>query len=114
MNESGMCGVATEDALCLWQETLGVGSGKHETVVDRLRSSYRSVRERAAVLAARIAVDLPDFTVHDVRHLYAVWDLADKLRGERRFNPLEGYVFGVALLIHDLGMGSESRRCSQC
>lgn len=105
MNEPGMRGVAPEEALRLWQETLGVGSGKDEAVVERLRSSYRSVRERAALLAERIAVDLPGFTVHDMRHLHAVWDLADKLRGERRFNPLEVYVFGVALLIHDLGMG---------
>jgi hypothetical protein len=74
-------------------------------VVERLRSSYRSVRERAGSLAQLIAADLPDFTVHDERHLVAVCELADLLRGHLRLNPLEGYVFGVAILLHDLAMG---------
>src|SRR3954468_22629551 len=95
--------MATEERLPLWQHTLGVDE-PHGEHVQRLRTSYRLARGRATVLAAKIAVDLPDFTVHDERHLQALWEIADQLVGNEDTNPLEGYVLGIALLIHDLGM----------
>jgi len=50
------------------------------------------------------------YTLHTVEdHCDALWELADELVGEdSEFNPLEGYVFGLAVLAHDLGMASLS------
>jgi hypothetical protein len=96
--------MSDEENLSIWQESLGLDEGPHAHLAERLRTSYRAVRVRAQVLNQRIAQDLPDFTVHDMRHVLGVWRLADQLKGDRQLNPLEGYVLGVAILIHDLGM----------
>lgn len=73
--------------------------------VERLRAAYIRFRERAAGLARQIEQDLPDFTVHDVTHLDALWSLADLIAGpEVSLNPAEGFVLGGAILLHDLGM----------
>ncbi len=72
---------------------------------ERLRASYEQMRERATVLAAEIARDLPDFTAHDIEHLDALWDLAAQIAGDGfSLTPAEAYIFGGAVLLHDLGM----------
>jgi hypothetical protein len=72
---------------------------------ERLRSGLLRMRENAALLAGEIARDLPNFTVHDITHLDALWSLADLIGGPGlTFNAAEGFVFGAAVLIHDLGM----------
>lgn len=95
--------MAAEENLGLWQATLGTLES-HTPLVIQLQASYRSARRKAVTLASRIAADLPDFTVHDERHLEALWQIANQLEDGSGLNPLEGYVFGMALLIHDLGM----------
>ena len=46
-----------------------------------------------------------DFPVHDVS-FDALWGLADRIAGRRRRSPDRGFVFGAAVLVHDLGMAS--------
>jgi hypothetical protein len=43
------------------------------------RTQYLSIRERAAQLVSRIAVDLPGMTVHDISHLDAQLDTASSV-----------------------------------
>jgi histidine kinase/DNA gyrase B/HSP90-like ATPase len=75
----------------------------------RLRASYLSFKERANLLAGEINRDFPDFTVHDGSHLDALWELADTVAGPRAsLNPLDAYVLGGAILIHDLGLALAS------
>lgn len=63
------------------------------------------LRGRAADLAKQIERDLPEFTVHDVSHLDALWELADLIAGPKfTITPAEGFVIGAAFLIHDLGL----------
>jgi hypothetical protein len=92
----------------LWRKTLG-SMQSHDTDGgnrEHLRSAYRLFRERAAMLAGEIALDLPDFTVHDVTHLDALWDVADLVAGpDYPLTPAEAFVLGGCFLIHDLGMG---------
>lgn len=58
------------------------------------------------MLAAEIARDLPDYTVHDVTHLDALWQMADIIAGpDYELTPTEAFVLGGAFLIHDLGNG---------
>ena len=46
-----------------------------------------------------------DYTVHDLSHLDALWEMADLIVGTNFIlNPAEAFVFGVAVLLHDAGM----------
>nr|WP_319564593.1 hypothetical protein [uncultured Rhodoferax sp.] len=92
----------------LWQKTLFPHSTSDAESVnrDRLCAAYKSFRERARILGGEIAIDLPEFTVHDVTHLDALWEFADIVVGpDLLLTPAEAFVLGGAFLIHDLGMG---------
>ena len=92
----------------LWQITLALqGHDDSEDITrERLRTTYLRFRDRAELLAGEIARDLPDYTVHDVTHLDALWELADLIAGsDFPLTPTEAFVLGGAFLIHDLGMG---------
>ncbi len=69
------------------------------------RTQYLSIRERAAQLVSRIAVDLPGMTVHDISHLDALWDTASAVaEGAVNVNPAEAFVLGASILLHDSAM----------
>lgn len=91
-----------------WKKTLGV-EGKEKDVqvhIDTLRNSYISIRKKAEYLASEIVRYMPEYTVHDITHIDALWEATDLiLPFDYEINPVEGYVLGVAFLFHDLGMG---------
>jgi Histidine kinase-, DNA gyrase B-, and HSP90-like ATPase len=90
----------------LWQSTLAARDDEHEHARERLRVAYEELRERASSLAGEIASSLPDFTIHDISHADALWDVADRIAGpEFRFTPVEAFVLGATFLVHDLGLG---------
>src|SRR5579862_6210090 len=69
------------------------------------RLHLEEMRERAKVLVTRIARDIPEYTVHDVTHLDALWETASLITPtELDLNPPEAFVFGAAVLLHDAGM----------
>ena len=71
----------------------------------RLREAFMGFRERAKSLAAEIPRDLPDFTVHDISHLDALWETADLIAGQQvSLTPPEAFLLGGSILLHDLGM----------
>ena len=91
----------------LWQKAFG-GEETSQTV-SRLVSSLRTTRDNAAKLTSRIAGSLPGLTIHDVSHLDALWEIANTVVGEDfPLNPLEGYVFGAAVLLHDAALCFEA------
>ncbi|NQT11485.1 MAG: ATP-binding protein [Planctomycetes bacterium] len=101
----------TVTATRIWQTTLGSDpkEDSHADAREKLRASFVSFRERAALLAAEIHRDLPEFTVHDVTHLDALWEIADIVGGpELSLSPPEAFVLGGAFLLHDLGMSLAS------
>jgi hypothetical protein len=52
-----------------------------------------------------IATDLPGLTLHDERHFEALWRRADQIAGcQYHLNPLELFVFGGSILLHDAGL----------
>ena len=72
---------------------------------DYFRTQYLSIRERAAQLVSRIATDMPGLTVHDISHLDALWDTASSVaEGAVNVNPVEAFVLGVSILLHDAAM----------
>ena len=69
------------------------------------RDRYLSMREKAGILVSRIAVDMPELTVHDLTHLDALWETASIVaEGAITLNPPEAFVFGAAVLLHDAAM----------
>ena len=69
------------------------------------QTQYRAVREKAKLLVSRISADLPDYTVHDISHLDALWETASLVaEGAVEVNPAEAFVLGVSFLLHDAGM----------
>ncbi len=95
------------DKTTLWQQALATKiDDPHSKERERLRAAYENVRTRAQPLAAMIAKDLPDYTVHDITHPDALWEYADLIVGPSNpLNPSEAFVLGCAFLVHDLGMG---------
>jgi hypothetical protein len=90
----------------LWQEALAPREPDDAAAPrERFRFALDEMRERAGKLAGEISATLPDFTVHDVSHLDALWEMAEIATGEEgSLNPAEAFVFGGAVLVHDLGL----------
>lgn len=92
----------------LWQATLAkqLKNDELEKAREFFRVNFESFRANAGLLAAEISRDLPDYTVHDLTHLDALWEMASIICGsDYDLNPAEAFVLGGAFLIHDLGMG---------
>jgi hypothetical protein len=94
----------------LWRTTLAVQEDdQHASARERLRSSFTTFRTRVALLAAEIHRSLPDYTVHDISHLDALWEVSELIAGaEFSLTPPEAFALGGAFLLHDLGMGLAS------
>ncbi|MEV0740890.1 ATP-binding protein [Streptomyces sp. NPDC050549] len=92
----------------LWQDTLAPrpsGDAQAEQR-ERLRTSYVELRRKAAVLLQENERSMPDFTVHDISHVDALWETADLVCGRQvTLNPAEAYVLGCAFVLHDAAMG---------
>ncbi|MFI1331535.1 ATP-binding protein [Streptomyces sp. NPDC020845] len=93
----------------LWQKTLAARSraDDHHSQRERLRVSYLALRDTAAVLLSENMRSLPEFTVHDISHVDALWETASLMCGDQvTLNPAEAYVLGCAFVLHDAAMGS--------
>jgi hypothetical protein len=88
-----------------WQLTLAARKDDPDASArERLRNAYDIFWDRGIELAQRISSDLPSLTLHDERHLTALWDRASQLISDSwPINPLEAFVFGGAILLHDSG-----------
>lgn len=97
----------------LWKRTLAVqeNDGIYEKQRELLRNEFLKFRDKARILAGEIVSVLPEFTVHDITHIDALWEAATLVVGsEFKINPVEAFVLGGAFLIHDLGMAITSFR----
>lgn len=94
----------------LWHRTLEeVSDDMYKEKRDELRTSFIKFRENAAILVAKISSVLPGLTQHDISHLDALWEVADLICGDNYpLNPLEAFVFGGAVLLHDSALCFEA------
>lgn len=89
----------------LWKRTLG----SDDEDVKPLKESFLDARENAAVLLDKIRPDFPNLTIHDITHVDSLWSVADAIIGKNYpINPLEGYVLGIAFLIHDAALSYDA------
>lgn len=94
----------------IWKDTLGKeDDGANSEKIEELRSAFISFRKNTSVLVSRISSILPDLTQHEISHLDSLWDTASIITGENYpLNPLEGFVLGGAILIHDSALCFEA------
>lgn len=94
------------EATSLWSIAFSKSnSAKHSVSCNRLSTEFWKFREKVAKLVSSISAVLPGLTVHDISHLDALWEVADMIAGEAYpLNPLEAFVFGGAVLLHDSAM----------
>ena len=77
----------------------------HKSSVDALIAVFDQARANAKVLVSEIATDLPGYTVHDIEHLDALWEIGSQITGTTlSLNPVEGFVLGCSFLFHDAAM----------
>lgn len=89
----------------LWKRTLG----QNDPNVEPLRNSFLRAREHAEFLLSKIRIDFPNLTVHDITHVDSLWNVADTIIGPNySINPLEGYILGIAFLIHDAALSYDT------
>ena len=89
----------------LWKRTLGLDDKN----VEPLRVSFLDARKNAEFLLGKIRKDFPNLTMHDITHVDSLWKVADVIIGDKYdINPLEGYVLGVAFLIHDAALSYDA------
>ncbi len=87
-----------------WKKMLGNGNERMEDC-QLLKVEYEKFRNNAKILAGEIAMILPDYTVHDITHIDALWEMADIfLPTDYPLSPAECFVLGGAFILHDLGM----------
>jgi hypothetical protein len=87
----------------LWNKSFSNSdSSDYSKELNLLSSTFESMRDKASQLVDYIKTDFPELTIHDITHLDALWEMADILCGDKiKLNPLETFVFGSAILIHD-------------
>jgi len=100
-------GEAGSEGSKLWQRAFR-DEGRNRSV-SRLVESLRQIRKEVEPLASRIADSLPGLTIHNLSHLDALWDVAGTVVGpDYPLNPLEAYIFGASVLLHDAGLCFEA------
>ena len=88
----------------IWKKSLGV-SKNNDSNITKLTASLENFRDKVKLLTSKIATDLPHLTIHDITHIDALWEVADTIVGDDfPFNPLEAYIFGGAVLLHDAAL----------
>ncbi len=71
-----------------------------------LMEAFRSFHTAASSLAEEIRISMPRLTEHGTPHLDALWQMADLIAGQDLvLSATEVFVFGGAVLLHDLGLG---------
>lgn len=90
----------------LWKKTLALTNNEYNSCIDQLRVSFESIHKNIAYLLCLIQQEFPEYTMHDISHADALWDMADIILKDSKItlNPIEGYVLGCSFLFHDLGM----------
>ena len=53
------------------------GHDDQKQLMERLRTAYAKMRDNAAWIASEINTKMPNFTVHTVEHMDALWDMID-------------------------------------
>jgi hypothetical protein len=99
------------EATALWKNSLGAVDldRELEQKKEALRGTISRFRNNVSMLTSRIANQFPQLTIHDITHLDALWETASLIAGPKYpLNPMEAFVLGGAILLHDAAHCSEA------
>ncbi|SDA53829.1 MULTISPECIES: ATP-binding protein [unclassified Janthinobacterium] len=99
------------EATTLWKNSLGAVDHDREAEQKKeaLRGTLSRFRNNVSMLTLRIANQFPQLTIHDITHLDALWETASLIAGPQYpLNPMEAFVLGGAILLHDAAHCSEA------
>lgn len=100
-----MSGSERIEKTTLWRNAFALHEDGHDDARQSLIVGLRDFRKNVAQLVTHIAADMKGYTVHDISHLDALWEMASLIGGDQfKLNPAEAFVFGGAVLLHDSGM----------
>jgi signal transduction histidine kinase len=89
----------------IWSRVFKNVDPKDVEKATRLKTSFIVFRERVKGILEKISSCLPNLTVHDITHIDALWDTAGLIVGSSYpLNPMEVYVLGGAILLHDAAL----------
>lgn len=69
--------------------------------------AIKGIRDTSAVIAAKIAEVLPDYTDHSIIHMDALWSVTDQVFTAEEiqgFSTGEAFVLASSFYVHDIGM----------
>ncbi|MFC6268415.1 HD domain-containing protein [Frigoriflavimonas asaccharolytica] len=88
----------------IWQSAFNLDQ-TNDLDKDKLKLSFIESREKIKKLVSKVSADFPGLTLHDITHLDKLWEMADLLlNGKFHLNPLEVYILGISILLHDAGL----------
>jgi hypothetical protein len=94
----------------IWKRALApIENEPYADKKEELRSAFMKFRENTSFLVSNISRKLPELTQHDISHLDALWEIASLITGENYpINPLEAFVLGGSILLHDSALCIEA------
>jgi hypothetical protein len=89
----------------LWRSGFSQAGDGRDAGRRELEQALLTFRRRTAQLLSLISGDMRNYTVHDIDHIDALWEMGEIIAGPNyALNPAEAFVFGGSLLLHDAGM----------
>lgn len=97
---------------CTFDTILRRHKGNSE-LCQMLVHNLKATRSKIDQVSSRIPYYNGQLTVHDMNHVDALWEMVDLLLydneeqlAELNLNPLELYILGTAILVHDVGLSA--------
>ncbi|MFJ3368836.1 ATP-binding protein [Pseudomonas sp. NPDC086251] len=90
----------------IWKKAFEVDDhALYSDEASRLKTEFLRFREKVISLVSKIGEVLPGLTIHDASHLDSLWTTAEIIAGDDYpLNPLETFILGGAILLHDAAM----------
>lgn len=97
------------DSTTLWQTAFSPKNDGNDKLREELCKELIRCRSNAIYLLDKIRKDFPSLTIHDITHVDGLWQVASVIVGPQYFlNPLEGFVLGIAFLMHDAALSYQA------
>lgn len=97
------------DSTTLWQTAFSPKNDGNDKLREELCKELIRCRSNAIYLLDKIRKDFPSLTIHDITHVDGLWQVASVIVGPQySLNPLEGFVLGIAFLMHDAALSYQA------
>ena len=94
----------------IWKNGFSIQENPNDEIISQdLKKHFKRLRANIIPILNQIYEDFSDLTIHDINHVDALWCTASMIAGDNyKLNPLETFIFGCSLLIHDAALCYEA------